>query len=155
MLYINNLSIFPVSTNLSFIFSRHRLGHSFRNDRPLKLYCYYHDWKFFEVLRAVAMKSSIFWDITMCSLQKVNRRFGGTSPPSSGSKDKLSMKLAWKQRASRTLRCWTRRWYVPPKRCFTLKGLHDTVLPKIKQWQLSSMPYPVHYLLTILLLDTV
>jgi hypothetical protein len=32
----------------------------------------------FEVLTVVVMKSSIFWDITPCSLLKVNRRFGGT-----------------------------------------------------------------------------
>jgi hypothetical protein len=31
-----------------------------------------------EVLTAVVMKSSIFWDITSCSPLKVNRRFGGT-----------------------------------------------------------------------------
>jgi hypothetical protein len=34
------------------------------------------------------MKSTIFWDITPCSPMKVNRRFGGTSPPSTGSKNK-------------------------------------------------------------------
>jgi hypothetical protein len=32
----------------------------------------------FEVLRAVVMKSTIFLDITPCSLLKVKRRFGGT-----------------------------------------------------------------------------
>jgi hypothetical protein len=32
----------------------------------------------FEVLTAVVMKSTIFWDITPCSPLKVNRRFGGT-----------------------------------------------------------------------------
>jgi hypothetical protein len=32
----------------------------------------------FEVLTAVVMKSPIFWDITPCTLLKVNRRFGGT-----------------------------------------------------------------------------
>jgi hypothetical protein len=32
----------------------------------------------FEVLRAVVMKSSIFWDIMLCSPLKVNRGFGGT-----------------------------------------------------------------------------
>jgi hypothetical protein len=32
----------------------------------------------FEVLTAVVMKSSIFWDITPCSPLKVNQRFGGT-----------------------------------------------------------------------------
>jgi hypothetical protein len=31
----------------------------------------------FEVLTAVVMKSTIFWDITPCSPLKVNRRFGG------------------------------------------------------------------------------
>jgi hypothetical protein len=31
----------------------------------------------YEVLTAVAMKSSIFWDITPCSPKKVNRRFEG------------------------------------------------------------------------------
>jgi hypothetical protein len=31
----------------------------------------------FEVLTAVVMKSSIFWDVTPCSLLKVNQRFGG------------------------------------------------------------------------------
>jgi hypothetical protein len=31
----------------------------------------------FEVLIAVVMKSSIFWDITLCKPLKVNRRFRG------------------------------------------------------------------------------
>jgi hypothetical protein len=31
-----------------------------------------------EVLTTVVKKSSIFWDITLCSLSKVNRRFEGT-----------------------------------------------------------------------------
>jgi hypothetical protein len=31
----------------------------------------------FEVFTPVVMKSFIFWDITPCSLLKVNRRFGG------------------------------------------------------------------------------
>jgi hypothetical protein len=32
----------------------------------------------FEILKAVVMKSSIFWDITPCSPLKTNRRFRGT-----------------------------------------------------------------------------
>jgi hypothetical protein len=40
----------------------------------------------FEVFTAVVMKRVIFWDITPCSPLSVNRRFGGTSPQSSGSK---------------------------------------------------------------------
>jgi hypothetical protein len=31
----------------------------------------------FEVLAAVVMKTSILWDIMLCSLLKVNRPFGG------------------------------------------------------------------------------
>jgi hypothetical protein len=31
-----------------------------------------------EILTTVVMKSSIFWDITLCSPLNVNRRFGGT-----------------------------------------------------------------------------
>jgi hypothetical protein len=31
----------------------------------------------FEVLTALDMKSSVFWDITPCSLVKVGGRFGG------------------------------------------------------------------------------
>jgi hypothetical protein len=30
----------------------------------------------YEVLRAMVMKNSIFWDLTACSPLKVNRRFG-------------------------------------------------------------------------------
>jgi hypothetical protein len=37
-----------------------------------------HLYKGSEVLTAVVMKSSIFWDVTPCSLLEVNRRFGGT-----------------------------------------------------------------------------
>jgi hypothetical protein len=33
---------------------------------------------YLEVLTAVIMKITIFWDKTPCSLLKVNRRFGGT-----------------------------------------------------------------------------
>jgi hypothetical protein len=32
----------------------------------------------FDVLTAVVMKSSIFWDITPCNPLRINRRFGGT-----------------------------------------------------------------------------
>jgi hypothetical protein len=32
----------------------------------------------FEVLTAVVMKSSMFWDITPCNPLEINRRFGGT-----------------------------------------------------------------------------
>jgi hypothetical protein len=49
----------------------------------------------FEVLTAVVMKSTIFWDIKPCSPLRANRRLGETSPPSSWSKHKLSKKPAF------------------------------------------------------------
>jgi hypothetical protein len=52
------------------------------------------------------LKSTVFWDITLCSLLKVIRRFGGTSPPSSESKNKSSKKPAWKKVASRETGIW-------------------------------------------------
>jgi hypothetical protein len=39
----------------------------------------------FQVFSVVVMKSIIFWDMTPCNPLSVNRRFGRTSPPSSGS----------------------------------------------------------------------
>jgi hypothetical protein len=49
----------------------------------------------FEVLTAVVMKRHIFWDITPCSLLKVNLCFGGSlSRQSSGSKNKPTKKPA-------------------------------------------------------------
>jgi hypothetical protein len=41
---------------------------------PLTSFCYVG----FEVLTAVVMKSSVFWDITPCNPLKINRHFGGT-----------------------------------------------------------------------------
>jgi hypothetical protein len=38
--------------------------------------------------------STIFWEITPCSPLRVNRRFGGTSPPSLGSKNSKQSKMA-------------------------------------------------------------
>jgi hypothetical protein len=49
------------------------------------------------------------------------------SPQSSGSKNKLSKKPAWKQVASRAFRPWRWRRYVPPKRRLTFNGLHGVI----------------------------
>jgi hypothetical protein len=38
----------------------------------------------FEILTAVVMKITIFWDITLCSPLKVKRRCGGTYHDSEG-----------------------------------------------------------------------
>jgi hypothetical protein len=35
-------------------------------------------------------KSNVFWDVTPCRFEEVQRRFGGTSPSSSGSTSKPS-----------------------------------------------------------------
>jgi hypothetical protein len=48
----------------------------------------------FEVLTAVVMNSTIVWDVTPCSPMNVNRGYGRTSPPSSGSKNKPRKKPA-------------------------------------------------------------
>jgi hypothetical protein len=42
------------------------------------IYIHTHTYAGFEVLTAVDMKSSIFWDITPCNPSKANRSFGGT-----------------------------------------------------------------------------
>jgi hypothetical protein len=54
-------------------------------------------------LVGLVLKSTIFWDIMPCSPLKVIRRFGGTSPPSSGSKNKPSKKPVKKQVVSRAI----------------------------------------------------
>jgi hypothetical protein len=52
----------------------------------------------FDVLTAVVMKSTIFWDTTPCSPLSVNRRFGVTHHLHlQDRKNKLSKKPAWKQ----------------------------------------------------------
>jgi hypothetical protein len=52
----------------------------------------------FEVLTAMAMESSVFWDITLCIMLKVNQRFAGK----------------YRNLLPR----------VPPKRQLSLNGLH-------------------------------
>jgi hypothetical protein len=58
----------------------------------------------FEILTAVVVKNTIFWDITPCIPLSVNRRFGGTYRLHlQGQKNKLSKKPARKQVASRII----------------------------------------------------
>jgi hypothetical protein len=86
----------------------------------------------FQVLTAVVMKSSIFWDIMPYSPLKVNRRFRGTrrlhlqgrrNQREAGSKQSSSV-LKWRQ-------------HVPLKRRLNINGLHgvlsQTIEPLIKR----------------------
>jgi hypothetical protein len=57
-----------------------------------------------EVLTAVILKSSVFWDITPCIPLKVNRRFGRMSPRSTWLKSKPKQQTSMKQAASKALR---------------------------------------------------
>jgi hypothetical protein len=67
----------------------------------------------FEVLTAVVMKSTIFWDITPCSPLSVNRRFGGTYLLHLRCrKNKLSKKPGRKQVASRIIHQTEFRVYI-------------------------------------------
>jgi hypothetical protein len=94
----------------------------------------------FEVLTALVMKSTIFWDIRPCSPLSVNRRIGGTY--------RLYLqgrKISWarNQRESRCLlpthwflaqlflRTWRWRRYIPPKRRLTFNGLYGVISQKI------------------------
>jgi hypothetical protein len=70
----------------------------------------------FEVLRAVIMNTSIFWDITPCSPLKVNRRFGG------------------RQRRN-----------VPSKRRFTFNGIHGVISKKIGLCKLNLYLHDCFY----------
>jgi hypothetical protein len=75
----------------------------------------------FEVLTAVDMKSTIVWDITLCSPVKVNWRFGETFPPSWGSN------TPWR---------WMR--YVCPKRRLTFN-----IFQKISTFLDIARPHPI------------
>jgi ferredoxin-thioredoxin reductase catalytic subunit len=95
----------------------------------------------------VVMKSSIFWDITPCSLLKINRRFGGTCLHLQGRR----ISHARNQRESRwQISCWflaslilrPRRWvqHVPPKRRLTFNVLHGVTSQKMHLFILSCFP---------------
>jgi hypothetical protein len=58
------------------------------------MWCWWH--RSNEVLTAVVMKTSIFWDIIPCSPLKANQIFEGTSLPSTESKEKRNKrKILW------------------------------------------------------------
>jgi hypothetical protein len=83
----------------------------------------------FEILTAVAMRSTIFWDITPCSPLKVNRRFGRIYRLQLQS---FSCHLLPRWFLARLiLRPWRWRVYVPLKRRLTFNGLHGVITQKI------------------------
>jgi hypothetical protein len=97
-----------------------------------------------EVFTAVVMKSTIFGDITPCTLLSDNRRFGGTyCLHLQGRRNNFSKKPACKQVASLhagflpNLFFRPRRWrrYFPPKLRLTLNGL-PALYPR--RWYSSS-----------------
>jgi hypothetical protein len=98
------------------------------------------DYVGFDVLTAVVMKSTIFWNITPYSPLSVKRRFWGTYRLHlQRRKTKLSKKLAWKEMESfhagfllsLFFQPWRWRRNVPPKRRLTLNGLHGVTSQKM------------------------
>jgi hypothetical protein len=78
----------------------------------------------FEVLTAVVMKITVFWDITPCSPLKVNRRFGGTFHLNVQGR----ISRASNQRESR-------------KRLLAFNGLHRVISQKIVLFNCDFVPW--------------
>jgi hypothetical protein len=89
-----------------------------------------------EVPTAVVMKSSIFWDITLCSLLKVNLRFGGMchlhlqGGRIIQERDGISHPLHVGFYNWLILLPWIWRKYVLPKRLLTFNGLQGVMSQK-------------------------
>jgi hypothetical protein len=83
----------------------------------------------FEVLTAVVMKRTVFWDITTCNPLKVNRRFGGTYRLYvQGRRIRRARNLLSRRYfAPLILRPWRWRRYDPPKCRLTFNGLHGVI----------------------------
>jgi hypothetical protein len=83
----------------------------------------------FEVLRAVLINSSIFWDIKPCSLLKVYWRFGGTHNLYLHSR---RVNQARNQHEESTKQFEPRKWMqnVPLKYWLTCKGLYGIIFQK-------------------------
>jgi hypothetical protein len=101
----------------------------------------------FQVLTAVVMKSSIFWDKLPCGPFEINRLFGGTcrlNLQGRGISSACGTQLACYLLSRcfpvchilRTL--WRRRRHVTPKRLLTFNGLHGIISQKIEQFILNN-----------------
>jgi hypothetical protein len=66
----------------------------------------------FEVLAVMVMKSSVFWDITMCSLSKVNPRVGGTCHIHLQGR-RISQARNHHKAGSKKILVWTTQSYTP------------------------------------------
>jgi hypothetical protein len=106
-----------------------------------------HNFVGFEVLTAVVMKSSIFWDITPCTCSplKVNRRFGGTCClhlQVGKICHTRNQRICGNKHSSTWLiiRTWRQRRHVPAKRRSNLNGPHGVMSQKIDFSIILFMP---------------
>jgi hypothetical protein len=102
----------------------------------------------FEVLTTVVMKSSVFWDITLCSLLKVNHCFRQTCHLHlqgwriSQARNQREVLLATYFMLVFCLACsmtLKMEWCVPPKRQFTFNGLHSIISHKAELFKISNI----------------
>jgi hypothetical protein len=89
----------------------------------------------FEILTALVMKSTVFWDKMPCSPLKVNRRFGWTYRLHL--QEKTNQEIIMKQVARWFLAWlitgpWRWRQHVPPKHRSTFNELHGVISQKTK-----------------------
>jgi hypothetical protein len=89
----------------------------------------------YEVLPAVVMKSSVFWDITLCNLLKIISRFGGTFCIHLQS----LLPAPFLFLAGLILQLWRWRRHVSPKRPMVLNGIHSIISRKTK----GKLPSPL------------
>jgi hypothetical protein len=102
-----------------------------------------------EFSTAATVKSYVLGDTTPCSVEKVDRRFGGTynhplhvrRVSQAGNQHEYSSKITAEALlaacfmpvlTSPILRPWRRKRYAPPKRKVTFTGLHGIISQKIK-----------------------
>jgi hypothetical protein len=69
------------------------------------------------LFQTIVLKSTIFWNITLCSLLKVNRRFWVS----------YRLHIQGRINKARHKRPWRWTWYVPAKWLLTFNGLHGVV----------------------------